>query len=90
MEDFFILKSFVLVLSISRTLFWNLKKILYVFFKKTVNPLKVQSCRLYNNKYMIASTQTTNTESFASLAVLIFKLLSRKDLFINRKDNRNC
>ena len=24
--------------------------------------LKVQSCKLYNNKYMIASTQITNTE----------------------------
>ena len=39
---------------------------------------------------MIASTQIINTESFAFIAVLIFKLLSRKYLFINRKDNRNC
>ena len=37
---------------------------------------------------MIASTQTTNTEIFAFIAVVIFKLLSRK--VINRKDNRNC
>ena len=51
--------------------------------------LKVQSCKLYNNKYMIASTQITNTEIFAFIAVLVFKLLSRKVLFINRKDNRN-
>ena len=40
--------------------------------------LKVQSCKLYNNKYMIASTQITNTEILASLAVLVFQLLSRK------------
>ena len=52
--------------------------------------LKVQSCKLCNNKYMIASTQITNTEIFAFIAVLVFKLWSRKFLFINRKDNRNC
>ena len=39
----------------------------------------------------IASTQITNTEIFANVAVLVFfKSLSRKFLFINRKDNRNC
>ena len=52
--------------------------------------LKVPSCKLYNNKYMIAPTQITNTEIFAFIAVLVFKLLSRKDLFINRKGNGNC
>ena len=36
---------------------------------------------------MIASTQITYTELFAFLAVLVFKLLSRKILFINRKEN---
>ena len=51
--------------------------------------LKVQSCKLNNNKYMIASTQITNTEIFAFIAVLVFKLLSRKVLFINKKDNSN-
>ena len=51
-------------------------------------PLKVQSCKLYNNKYMIGSTHITNTEIFALIAFLVFKLLSRKVLFINRKDNR--
>ena len=50
--------------------------------------LKVQSCKLYNNKYKIASIQIINTETF--LTVLVFQLLSRKVLFINRKDNRNC
>ena len=39
---------------------------------------------------MIASTQIRNNETFAFVASLVFKLLSRKDLFINRKDNRNC
>ena len=39
---------------------------------------------------MIAITQIINTKIFAFIAVLVFKLLSRKVLFINRKDNRNC
>ena len=52
--------------------------------------LKVQSCRLYNNKYMIASTQITNSETFAVVAVLVFKLLTLQVLFTNRKDNINC
>ena len=52
--------------------------------------LKVQSCKLYNNKYVIALTQITNTEIFAFITVLVFELLSRKVLFTNRKDNRNC
>ena len=51
--------------------------------------LNVQSCILYNNKYMITSTQITNTEIFAFVAVLVLQLSSRKVLFINKKDNRN-
>ena len=39
---------------------------------------------------MIASTQITNTEIFAFIAVLVFKSLSHKVLFVNRKDYRNC
>ena len=39
---------------------------------------------------MIASIQITNTKMFSFLAALVFKLLSRKVLLINRKDNRNC
>ena len=31
-----------------------------------------------------------NTENFAFIAVLVFKLLYFKFFFINRKDNRNC
>ena len=50
----------------------------------------VKLSKLYNKKYMIASMKITNTEIFALIAVLVFKLLSRKLLFINRKDNRNC
>ena len=38
---------------------------------------------------MIASTQMKNIEILAFIAVLVFKLLSRNVLFINRKDNRN-
>ena len=60
------------------------------FYIKTASAnLKVQSCKLYNNKYMIASIQITNTENFAFITVLVFKLLSLKVLFINRKANRN-
>ena len=65
----------------------------YSHVKKDLNRnehLKVQSCKLNNNKYMIASTQIANTESFAFTAVLVFKLLSRNFLFINKKDSRNC
>ena len=52
--------------------------------------LKVQLCKLYNNKYIITSTQTRNTEIFAFTALRVFKLLTRKILLTNRKDNRNC
>ena len=37
---------------------------------------------------MIASTQITNTEIFTIIAVLVFKLLSRKVLFTKRKDKK--
>ena len=58
--------------------------------KRKMAPLKVQSSKSYNNKYMIDSTQITNTEVFAFIAVLDFKLLGQKVLLMNRKDNRNC
>ena len=50
----------------------------------------VQSCKLYNNKYMIASaqitrTEITSTEIFVFISVLVFQLLNLKVLFINRK-----
>ena len=50
----------------------------------------VQSYKLYNNKYVIASaqitrTEITSTEIFVFIAVLVFQLLNLKVLFINRK-----
>ena len=39
---------------------------------------------------MIAYTQIKTIEIFTFIAVIVFKLLSRELLFINRKDNRNC
>ena len=47
--------------------------------------LKVQPCKLYNNKHIIASTQTTNIETFAYIAVLVFKLLSRESFVYKQK-----
>ena len=47
--------------------------------------LKVQSIKLYNNKYMMASTQKTDTGIFAFISALVLKLLSHKVLFKNRK-----
>ena len=41
--------------------------------------------KLYNNKYMIVSTQITNTENFAFIAILVFNLLSCKVFSISRK-----
>ena len=51
----------------------------------SIEQLKVQPCKLYNNKYVIALTQKRNSEIFAFIAALVFKLLSREVLFINRK-----
>ena len=39
---------------------------------------------------MIPLTQITDTEIFAFIAVLVFKLFSHKVLLINKRDNRNC
>ena len=39
---------------------------------------------------MITSTQITNAEIFAFVESLVFNLLSRKVLFINRNDNTKC
>ena len=51
--------------------------------------LRVQPYKLYNENYMIPSTQITETKIFAFIAFPVFKLLSRRILVINRKDNRN-
>ena len=52
--------------------------------------LKVELCKLCNNKYVIASTQISTTEIFTFIVLQDFKLWSRKVLFMNRKDNGNC
>ena len=72
--------------------YWHFAKVYirnFSIFTKVLH-LKVQSCKLYNNKYMITLTQIKNTETFTFIAVLVFKLLSPKFLFIKRKDNRSC
>ena len=43
-----------------------------------------------NKKYMIASTQITNTEIHIHSYSSFFKLFTLKVLFIHRKYNRNC
>ena len=47
--------------------------------------LKVQSCKLYNNKYMTALTRITSAENFSFIAALVFKLLNRKVFLIKKK-----
>ena len=47
--------------------------------------LKLQSCKLCNSKYMIASIQITTTEIFAFIAVVVFNSLIRKSLFKKQK-----
>ena len=39
---------------------------------------------------MIVSKQIANTLMFEFIAVVVFNLLSRKVLFRNRKNDRNC
>ena len=39
---------------------------------------------------MIASAQITTTSIFGFIAVMVFNLVSRKALFLNVKDNKNC
>ena len=61
------------------------KSVLLINFSQNLSmTLKVQLCKWYNNECMIASTKITNTEIFAVVAVLVFKLLSRKVLLINK------
>ena len=50
---------------------------------------KLQLCRLYINKYMIASTHITSTKTFTFSIVLVLQLLSRKVLFLNLKRRLN-
>ena len=39
---------------------------------------------------MITFTHIANTEISTFIAVPVFKLMSRKVLFVNREDNKNC
>ena len=57
---------------------------------KTVRKILKGTCKSNDNKYMIASIQIRNTETFAFIAALVLKLLSPKALLTNRKENRNC
>ena len=68
--------------SFSKT--WKGNKNMFGFHKNSLK-FTVQSCKLYNNKYMMASKQRTTTAIFAFITVLAFKLLSRKVLFMDRK-----
>ena len=65
--------------AVPKTCCFNIEHFKYLVYSD------VQSCELYKNKYMIALSQITNTEISAFMAVLVFKLLSRKVLFKNRK-----
>ena len=56
----------------------------------TLRPFLCSACKLYNNKYMIVSKQIANTLMFEFIAVVVFNLLSRKVLFRNRQNDRNC
>ena len=47
----------------------------FSFYRNVLLYLKAHSCKLYNNKYLIASTQKTNTEIFIFIAVLVFKAI---------------
>ena len=58
---------------------------MFIWILISVHSLKLLSCKLCNNKYMTASTQISNTESFTFITALVFKILSRKVLFINKK-----
>ena len=55
------------------------------FCVEPLQNLKVQSCKLFNTKFMIASAQTRNTEIFLFIVVLVFKLLGHEILFVNSK-----
>ena len=44
--------------------------LVFKIFESLRSILKIQWCKLYNYKYMIASTQIKNTEIFAFIAVL--------------------
>ena len=70
----------LLPLLIATNILINIKFFGYLITWNLRDKLSLQSCKLCNNKCMIAPTQITNTKIFAF----------RKFLFIKRKDNKNC
>ena len=64
------------------------------YFREVIKLKLIRDQRCSHVNYiitnMIALTQITNTEIFAFMTVIVFKLLSRKVLFINSKDNKIC
>ena len=58
---------------VSKNYYLQISKLLVISFaiNNDVN-LKVQSCKLYYNKYMIASKQITNTKILAFITFVVF------------------
>ena len=85
----FLLIVVITIMFIYKEFFQNMKMSIMFLRIGFIKLLKVQSCKLYNSKCIIVSTQITNTEILVFIAVLLFKLLSHKVLFLNGEDNRN-
>ena len=84
---------FTVQLKIRNTSNWQIKTKLYRNSYSDRNSrsqiflnLKLQSCRLYKN----TGTNTNKRWNFRIHNCVVFKLLSGKVFFINRKDDRNC
>ena len=88
--DFLVLYEIFLSPQVKQSVIISNKHSIYELPHELPNNLEVQSCKLYSNKCMINSTQIMNTKVFAFIAGLTLKLLGRKVLLINRKNNRNC
>ena len=89
-----VIKSWPLILNLCLFSFFRLFYLHQFFisfhlYRSILLYVKVQSCKLYN-KHMIASTKISNSNIFAFIAILVFKLLSPEAVFIKRKDNRDC
>ena len=58
---------------------------------KYINTFSIYLFDIYEKSFRKTKVKVKfKKEIFASIAVQFFKLLRRKVLFINRKDNRNC
>ena len=67
-----------------------LKRGTYYRCFNNIKILSVHSCKLYDNKHIIALTQIINAEIFAFIAAILFNLLRGKVLSINRNYIRKC